>query len=132
MATNAGFQVFDDAESFRIHTARNVLGDLHYGLPEWAAQVEEDAIPVVNHILKSELPVPECGAEVQLPDGEVAGEFEFVWEEQRVAVWFSPERAPQRAMLAAQGWRLFSLEEVIELPKLLEVALPSAQKSGEY
>lgn len=132
VATNAGFQVFDDAESFRIHTARNVLGDLHYGLPEWAAQVEEDAIPVVNHILKSELPVPECGAEVQLPDGEVAGEFEFVWEEQRVAVWFSPERAPQRAMLAAQGWRLFSLEEVIELPKLLEVALPSAQKSGEY
>jgi hypothetical protein len=28
-------------------------------------------------------------------------------------------------MLAAQGWRLFSLDEVVELPKLLEVALES-------
>ena len=78
---------------------------------------------MVNHILKSELPVPECGAEIQLPTGEVAGEFEFAWHDQQVGVWLSGERAPQRAMLAAQGWRLFSLEEVIELPKLLEVAL---------
>ena len=123
LATNAGFQVFDDAESFQVHTARKVLGDLHYGLPDWAQQVEEAAIPVVNHILKSELPEPECGAEIQMDTGEVAGEFEFVWDEQRVAVWVSAERAPQRAMLAAQGWRLFSLEEVVELPKLLEVAL---------
>jgi len=126
LATNAGFQVFDDAESFRVYTARKVLGDQHYGLPEWAQQVEEQAIPVVNHILKSELPVPECGAEIQMDTGEVAGEFEFVWDDQRVAVWVSSERAPQRAMLAAKGWRLFSLEEVVELPKLLEVALDSA------
>lgn len=123
LATNAGFQVFDDAESFRVYAARKVLGDLHYGLPEWAQQVEETAIPVVNHIIKSDLPVPECGAEIQMDSGEVAGEFEFVWDDQRVAVWVSSERAPQRAMLAAQGWRLFSLEEVVELPKLLEVAL---------
>jgi len=122
-AMGAGFQIFEDAEEFRTYTARKVLGDLHYGLPEWAAQVEETAIPVVNHILKSDLPAPECGAEVQLPSGEVAGEFEFAWYEQRVAVWFSAVRAPQRSMLAAQGWRLFSLEEVITLPKLLEVAL---------
>ena len=126
LATNAGFQVFDDAESFRVYAARKVLGDLHYGLPEWAQQVEDTAIPVVNHIIKSDLPVPECGAEIQMDSGEVAGEFEFVWEDPRVAVWFSSERAPQRAMLAAKGWRLFSLEEVVELPKLLEVALDSA------
>lgn len=80
---------------------------------------------MVNHIIKSDLPVPECGAEIQMDSGEVAGEFEFVWDDQRVAVWFSSERAPQRAMLAAKGWRLFSLEEVVELPKLLEVALDS-------
>lgn len=123
LATNAGFQVFDDAESFRVYTARQVLGDQHYGLPEWAQQVEERAIPVVNHILKSQLPVPECGAEIQMETGEVAGEFEFVWDDPRVAVWASSDHAPQRAMLAAQGWRLFSLDEVVELPKLLEVAL---------
>ena len=123
LATNAGFQVFDDVESFRTHTARKVLGDVHYGLPDWAQQVEEAAIPVVNHILKSDLPVPECGAEIQMDTGEVAGEFEFVWDDQRVAVWVSADRAPQRAMLAAQGWRLFSLDEVVELPKLLEVAM---------
>lgn len=122
-AMSAGYQVFEDAEDFRVYTARKVLGDQHYGLPDWAQQVEEQAIPVVNHILKSELPVPECGAEIQLPTGEVAGEFEFAWHDQQVGVWLSGERAPQRAMLAAQGWRLFSLEEVIELPKLLEVAL---------
>lgn len=122
-AMSAGYQVFEDVEGFRVYTARKVLGDQHYGLPDWAQQVEEDAIPVVNHILKSELPVPECGAEIQLPSGEVAGEFEFAWHDQRVGVWLSREHAPQRAMLAAQGWRLFSLEEVMELPKLLEVAL---------
>lgn len=125
LATNAGFQVFDDAEEFRIHTARKVLGDLHYGLPEWAQQVDEAAIPVVNHILKSDLPLPECGGEIQMGTGEVAGEFEFVWDNHRVAVWVSAERAPHRAMLAAQGWRLFSLDEVVELPRLLEVALES-------
>lgn len=130
LATNAGFQVFDDAESFRVHTARKVLGDLHYGLPDWAQQVEEAAIPVVNHILKSELPAPECGAEIQMDTGEVAGEFEFVWDDQRVAVWVSAERAPQRAMLAAQGWRLFSLGEVVELPRLLEVALERIGSKG--
>ena len=125
LATSAGFQVFDNVEEFRVYTARKVLGDLHYGLPEWAQQVDEAAIPVVNHILKSDLPVPECGGEIQLNTGEVAGEFEFVWDDHRVAVWVSAERAPQRAMLAAQGWRLFSLDEVVELPKLLEVALES-------
>jgi len=125
LATNAGFQVFDDAEEFRVYAARKVLGDLHYGLPEWAQQVDEAAIPVVNHILKSDLPVPECGGEIQMGTGEVAGEFEFVWDDHRVAVWVSAEHAPHRAMLAAQGWRLFSLDEVVELPRLLEVALES-------
>ncbi|NVK41165.1 MAG: DUF262 domain-containing protein [Oceanospirillaceae bacterium] len=122
-AMSAGFNVFEDAEEFRTYTARKVLGDAHYGLPDWARQVEEDAIPVVNHIIKSNLAVPECGAEVTLPSGEVAGEFELVWYDLRVAVWMFAERAPRRAMLAAQGWRLFSLEEVVELPELLEVAL---------
>ncbi|WP_219862628.1 GmrSD restriction endonuclease domain-containing protein [Vreelandella piezotolerans] len=125
LATNVGFQVFDDAEEFRVYAARKVLGDLHYGLPEWAQQVDEAAIPVVNHILKSDLPVPECGGEIQMGTGEVAGEFEFVWDDHRVAVGVSDERAPHRAMLAAQGWRLFSLDEVVELPRLLEVALES-------
>lgn len=125
LATNVGFQVFDDAEEFRVYAARKVLGDLHYGLPEWAQQVDEAAIPVVNHILKSDLPVPECGGEIQMGTGEVAGEFEFVWDDHRVAVWVSDERAPHRVMLAAQGWRLFSLDEVVELPRLLEVALES-------
>lgn len=122
-ASGAGFHVFDDEESFRLYTARKVLGDLHYGLPDWAQQVEEAALPVVSHILKKLLPIPECGAELQIDTGEVAGEFEFVWADQRVAIWLSSERAPHRAMLAAQGWRLFSLEEVVELPSLLEVAL---------
>ena len=124
LANNAGFHVFDDPESFRRYTAHKVLGDQHFGLPDWAQQVDESAIAVVNHILKSELPVPECGAEILLStNGQVAGEFEFVWDRQRVAVWVSPEQAPDKALLAAEGWRLFSLEEVIGVPQLLEVAL---------
>lgn len=125
-AMSAGFNVFEDAEEFLTYTARKVLGDARYGLPDWAQQVEEAAIPVVNHILKSEFPVPECGAEIQLPNGEVGGEFEFVWDQNRVAIWVTSDRAPHRAMLAAQGWRLFSLQEVVELPNLLEVALEGA------
>jgi len=37
--------------------------------------------------------------------------------------WITDEQAPDKALLAAEGWRLFSLEEVIGVPQLLEVAL---------
>lgn len=51
-------------------------------------------------------------------------------DDHRVAVWLPAERASQQSMLAAHGWRLFSVDEVVELSKLLEVALSDDATKG--
>lgn len=121
-AVGQGYQVFDNPEDLRVYAARAALGDSYYGLPEWAQLVDEAALPVVHHIVRSDLPTPECGVSLQSKNEEVVGEFELAWPEKKVAIW--PERPIEPAAKeVAADWMTFSIAEVIESPGLLNVAL---------
>lgn len=122
LAAQYSFLVFEDPNSFKAYTAETVLGDSRFGLPEWTELVEDSALPIARHIVKSKLPEPECGIEVQSEDERVVGEFEVAWPSKKIAVW-SPGDVSVEAKRAARGWMTFTVEEVVESPGLLNTAL---------
>ena len=117
-ATHAGYRVFKDPQKLKRHVALTILDDPYAVLPEWAQNVSEDAIPLVDSVVDQQLPVPTVGHEVQSSAGEVVGEFELAWPEYRIGVWARGKRAnPIPDTLV--GWHLFTLEELREAPSLL-------------
>ena len=87
-------------------------------LPDWAQNVSEQAVGLVDSIIDQALPEPVVGQEVQDSQGEVVGEFELAWPDLKIGVWATGSRAnPVPDTLV--GWHLFTLAEVREASGLL-------------
>ena len=121
-ASKDGNKVFTDPEAFRIHIKTHVLGDPYYGLPEWAAELEESVLPIVRHLAGSKIVEPQCGYELQDDNNAIIGEFELAWPQRRVGIWTS--RGNENGIDTHQlGWLAYDQQELRENPSILNNAL---------
>ena len=121
-ASQNGFRVFDDVEEFKIYIKTDILGDPYYGLPEWATEVEESVLPIVRHLVGSNLVNPQCGYELQNDRNEIIGEFELAWPQRRVGVWTS--RGNEKKVDTHKlGWLAYDQKELQENLSILNNAL---------
>ena len=122
IAAEQNYLIFEEPDRFKAYAAETALGETRYGLPEWADMVSEHAIPIARHVVKSDLPIPECGLDIQDSDGEVVGEFEMAWPDKKIGIW-RKGLVGSRARRETSSWMTFSAEEIIEAPTLIETAL---------
>lgn len=122
IAAEYNYLIFEDPARFRAYAAETALGETRYGLPEWADMVSEHAIPIARHVVTSDLPMPECGLDIQDEQGEVVGEFEMAWPDRKIGIWRKGQVSP-RALRETSSWMTFSIDEIIEAPSLMETAL---------
>ena len=112
----------DDVEEFKIYIKTHILGDPYYGLPEWATEVEESVLPIVRHLVGSNLINPQCGYELQNDNNEIIGEFELAWPQRRVGVWTS--RGNEKKVDTHKlGWLAYDQKELQENLSILNNAL---------
>lgn len=117
-ATHAGYRVFRNPVKLKRHVALSILDDPYAFLPDWAQNVSEQAVGLVDSIIDHGLPAPVVGYEVQTSSGEVVGEFELAWPDRKIGVWATGGRAnPLPDTLV--GWHLFTLAELQEAPGLV-------------
>jgi len=121
-AGEKGYRYFTGIEEFQQYVMNEVVGDHYYGLPDWASDVDEQAISVVRHIVKHKLPQPKCGLELQAATGEVVGEFELAWPQRRLGIW-SQRGNELQIDPRVHGWLAFNMQEVLENPDLLTLSV---------
>ncbi|MBL3600972.1 MAG: DUF262 domain-containing protein [gamma proteobacterium endosymbiont of Lamellibrachia anaximandri] len=121
-ASRNGFRVFTDVGEFKTYVKTHVLGDPYYGLPEWAADVEEPVLPIVRHLIDANIVKPECGYELQNNKDEVIGEFELAWPQRRIGIW-TLRGNEYKADVHKLGWLAYDQQEIRENLSILNNAL---------
>jgi hypothetical protein len=121
-ASQNGYRVFTSVEDFKSYVKNQILGDPYYGLPEWALDVEESAIPIVRHLVAAKLAKPICGFEIQDAQNEIIGEFELAWPDRRVGVWTTRGNEKSNEMHKL-GWLAYDQQEITENYSILNNAL---------
>ena len=118
VAGEKGYRYFTRIEDFKKYIKNDILGDHYYGLPGWAADVDEKLLPLVRHLVAHKLPQPECGYELQNSGGEVVAEFELAWTQRKIGIWTNRGNETQIDPRPL-GWRTYDIQDVVENPNLL-------------
>ncbi|MCK8067870.1 DUF262 domain-containing protein [Cobetia sp. 1CM21F] len=119
VANRAGYHVFAHIDHLKRHVAEQILDDPLAVLPSWAQHLEDmAAVPVVEWIVDQELPRPVIGQDIEGASGEIVGNFELSWPEQRVGIWNDQGKASPIPQTLA-GWQLYQLDEIRQAPYLL-------------
>ncbi len=121
-ASQNNYRVFDNIEEFKAHIKVHILGDIYYALPEWAIEVEESALPIVRHLVGSNIVKPECGYELVGDNNEIIGELEFAWPQRKLGIWTS--RGNEKKVDTHKlGWLVYDQNELKENLSILNNAL---------
>ncbi len=121
-ANQNGFTYFTDVDALKTHVMHSILGEVKYGLPDWADELDDSIVSVARHIIKTQLDVPDCGYELINDQGEVCGEFEIAWPHRKVGIWTGRGNESQ-SDVRTMGWLVFEQHEVLENAELLNRAL---------